>query len=231
MESNSGSLVGSRSSKRGVIRVLVADADPVARFGLKAILTQERDITVLAAETGAEVDTFVANHHWDVIVLDPSLAGHDGPNSLELLRDIKRKHSKLPVLVLSGDAKESVALRALRAGVAGYISKRATPKELVGAVRQLAEGRRYMNRATAEELLDVLGNDSEWTVQQRLSDREYQVLCLLGSGKSVRQIAYDLRRSVRTISTHRARILEKLKMQTDAQLVHYVLQQRLVEPR
>ena len=160
MESNSGSLVGSRSSKRGVIRVLVADADPVARFGLKAILTQERDITVLAAETGAEVDTFVANHHWDVIVLDPSLAGHDGPNSLELLRDIKRKHSKLPVLVLSGDAKESVALRALRAGVAGYISKRATPKELVGAVRQLAEGRRYMNRATAEELLDVLGRCS-----------------------------------------------------------------------
>ena len=88
-----------------------------------------------------------------------------------------------------------------------------------------------MNPAIAEELLDVLGNDSEWTAEHRLSDREYQVLCLLGSGKSVRQIAYDLRRSVRTISTHRARILEKLEMQTDAQLVHYVLQQRLVEPR
>ena len=158
------------------------------------------------------------------------MPGHDGPNSLELLRDIKRKHSKLPVLVLSGDAKESVALRALRAGVAGYISKRATPKELVGAVRQLAEGRRYMNRATAEELLDVLGNDSEWTVQQRLSDREYQVLCLLGSGKSVGQIAQELSRSVKTISTYRARILAKMELQSNAQLVHYVLRRQLAEP-
>jgi len=214
-----------------VIRILVADADPVARLGLEAILTQERDITVLAAESGAEVDTLVSRHHWDVVVLNPSLAGHDGPNSLELLRNIKRKHPRLAVLVFNGDAKDSFALRALRAGAAGYISKRATPTELVGAVRQLAHGRRYMNQATAEELFDVLRKDSEWTAEQRLSDREYQVLCLLGSGKSVRQIAYDLRRSVRTISTHRARILEKLKMQTDAQLVHYVLQQRLVEPR
>jgi DNA-binding NarL/FixJ family response regulator len=214
-----------------MMRVLVADSDPVARLGLKAILTRERGITVLAVETGADVETFVSKHHWDVVVLNSSSPGGDGPNSLKLLKDLTRKHPKLPVLVLSGDAKENVALRVFRAGAAGYISKRATPEELVDAVRQLAEGRRYMHPATAAELLDVLGNDAEWTVQQRLSDREYQVLCLLGSGKSVGQIARELRRSVRTINTHRAQILKKMQMQSDAQLVHYVLQRRLADPR
>jgi len=210
------------------MRVLVADADPVARLGLEAILTQEHDITVVAAQNGAEVEKLVANHHWDVVVLDSNLKARDGATVLELLRGIKRRHHRLPILVLSSDDKENFVLRALRSGAAGYISKRATPTELVRAVRRLGEGRKYMYPAAAEELLAALENGGDWVVR-RLSDREYEILCLLGSGKSVRQIAYELRRSAKTIHTHRARILEKLKMQTDAQLVQYVLHRRLVE--
>lgn len=212
-----------------VMRVLVASAGPVARVGLETILARQPDITVLTAQTRVEVETLVTNHHWDVVVLDANLSGRADPASPALLWEIKRQHPRLPVLVLSSDSEENFALRVLRGGAAGYVNKRATPKELVRAVRRLAEGRRYVNPAVAEELLGVLGNDSEWIVQ-RLSDREYQVLCLLGRGKSVRQAAYELRRSAKTISTHRARILEKLQLKTDAQLVQFVLQRRLVEP-
>jgi two-component system, NarL family, invasion response regulator UvrY len=215
-----------------MIRVLVADAHPVVRFGLAAILSQHGDVTVQAeAATGAEVCRLVAHDRWDVIVLDPTLAGVDGPNGLDLLKEIKHRRPKLPILVLGSHAAEDFAARALRAGAAGYLRKTAGPEELVGAVRQLAEGRKYMSPAVAEELMEVLGNSSQWTVQHRLSDREYQVLCLLGSGKSVREIAHELRLSVKTIATHRVHILNKMQMQTDAQLVHYVLQRRLAEPR
>jgi two-component system invasion response regulator UvrY len=211
-----------------MIRVLVADDHPVVRVGLREILTQQRDIAVLGeAGTGAEVLKLVALKAWDVIVLDVTLPDRSG---LDVLKEIKRERPKLPILILSAYPEEEYAVRALRAGAAGYVTKKASPEELVRAVRRLAQGLRYMSPAAAEELIGALGNGLDQAPHERLSDREYQVLCLLGSGKSVGQIAQELERSVKTISTYRARILEKMEMQSNAQLVHYVLQRRLAEP-
>jgi len=211
-----------------MIRVLVADDHPVVRIGLREILTQQRDIAVLGeAGTGAEVCKLVAQKAWDVIVLDVTLPDRSG---LDVLKEIKRERPKLPILILSAYPEEEYAVRALRAGAAGYVTKKASPEELVRAVRRLAQGLRYMSPAAAEELIGALGNGLDQAPHERLSDREYQVLCLLGSGKSVGQIAQELERSVKTISTYRARILEKMEMQSNAQLVHYVLQRRLAEP-
>lgn len=211
-----------------MIRVLVADDHPVVRVGLREILTQQRDIAVLGeAGTGAEVCKLVAQKAWDVIVLDVTLPDRSG---LDVLKEIKRERPKLPILILSAYPEEEYAVRALRAGAAGYVTKKASPEELVRAVRRLAQGLRYMSPAAAEELIGALGNGLDQAPHERLSDREYQVLCLLGSGKSVGQIAQELERSVKTISTYRARILEKMEMQSNAQLVHYVLQRRLAEP-
>jgi two-component system invasion response regulator UvrY len=213
-----------------MIRVLIADDHPVVRSGLRAILVRQCRIATLGeAGTGAEVRRLVAQKPWDVVVLDVSLPDCSG---LEVVKEIKREHPKLPILILSVHPDEEFAVRALRAGAAGYISKTAAPEELVRAVQRLAQGRRYMSPAAAEELIGALrsGNGSDQALHARLSDREYQVLCLLGSGKSVGRIAEELARSVKTISTYRARILTKMEMRSTAQLVHYVLQQRLAEP-
>lgn len=212
-----------------MIRVLVADDHPVVRTGLRAILARRCNIATLAeASTGAEVRHLVGQKPWDVVVLDTNLPDCAG---LEIVKEIKRLRPNLPTLLLSVHPDEEFAVRALRAGAAGYISKRAAPEELASAVQRLAQGRRYLSPAAAEELIQALGNgDGDRAPHTRLSDREYQVLCLLGSGKSVGQIAGELDRSIKTISTHRARILAKMEMRSTAQLVHYVLQQRLAEP-
>src|SRR5213593_1340989 len=197
-----------------MIRVLVADDHPVVRIGLREILARQRDIAVLGeAGTGAEVCKLVEQKAWDVIVLDVTLPDRSG---LDVLKEIKRERPKLPILILSAYPEEDYAVRALRAGAAGYVTKSASPEELVRAVRRLAQGLRYMSPAAAEELIGELGNGLDQAPHERLSDREYQVLCLLGSGKSVGRIAQELERSVKTISTYRARILEKMDMQSNA---------------
>ena len=213
-----------------MIRVLVADDRPVVRTGLREILVRRGDITMLGeAGTSAEVRQLVAQKPWDVVVLDLSLPDLSG---LELVKELKRARPRLPILILGVYPEEEFAVRAIRAGAAGYISKGATPEELVRAVLRLAQGGRYVSPAAAEELIVALGNDNEsdHAPHERLSDREYQVLCLLGSGKSVGEIARELGRSVKTVSTYRARILDKMGMRGNAQLVHYVLQRRLTEP-
>ena len=213
-----------------MIRVLVADDHPVIRAGLREILVRRCNIAMLGeAGTGVEVRQLVAQKPWDVVVLDVSLPDCSG---LEMVKEIKRERPKLPVLILGVYPEKEFAVRALRAGAAGYISRKAAPEELVNAVLRLAQGRRYMSPAAADELIAALsnGHGSDQAPHERLSDREYQVLCLVGSGKSVGQIAQELGRSVKTISTYRARILAKMEMQGNAQLVHYVLQRRLAEP-
>jgi two-component system, NarL family, invasion response regulator UvrY len=211
------------------IRVLVADDHPVVRAGLRAILARRCNIATLGeAGTGAEVRLLVAQKPWDVVVLDTNLPDCAG---LEMVKEIKCLRPNLPTLILSVHPDEEFAVRALRAGASGYISKRAAPEELARAVQRLSQGRRYVSAVAAEELIRTLGNgNGDGAPHTRLSNREYQVLCLLGSGKSVGQIAEELARSVKTISTYRARILGKMEMRSTAQLVHYALQQRLAEP-
>jgi len=210
-----------------MIRVLVADDHPVVRAGLRAILARRCNVATLGeAGTGSEVRLLVAQKPWDVVVLDMNLPDCAG---LEMVKEIKRLRPNLPTLIFGGHPDEEFAVRALRAGAAGYISKRAAPEDLASAVQRLSQGRRYMSPAVADELIRTLGN-GDGAPHTRLSDREYQVLCLLGSGKSVGQIAEELARSVKTVSTYRARILGKMEMQSTAQLVHYALQQRLADP-
>jgi len=213
-----------------MIRVLIADDHPIVRAGLRFVLARRCNITALGeAGTGAEVRRLVAQKPWDVVVLDVNLPDCNG---LDMVKEIKRLRPNLPILILSVHPDEEFAVRALRAGAAGYSSKRAAPEELAKAVQRLAQGRQYLSPAVAEELVAALrhGDATGQAPHVRLSDREYQVLCLFGSGKSVGQIAEALALSVKTVSTYRARILLKMDMRSTAQLVHYVLKQRLAEP-
>jgi len=203
------------------IRVLVIDEYPIVRAGLRKIFERERDIVVTGETgTGAEVRGLVAQKSSDVVVLDLNL---HNPSGLEVLKEIKREHPGLPVLVVSEHREGQLAVHAFRAGAAGYITRKAPPEEWVEAVRQLIQGRRYVSPAVAEELIGALGDELAPAPHLRLSKREYQVLRLIGGGTSVSQIAKDMRLSVKTISTYRARILEKMGMRSNAELVRYVL--------
>lgn len=211
-----------------MIRVLVIDEYPVVRAGLREIFARQGDMAVMGeAGTGAVVRRLVAEKSWDVVVLDLNLPDRSG---LEVLKEIKREHPELPVLALSEHHEDQLAVRAFRAGAAGYLTKTAAPDEWVDVVRQLCQGRRYVSPAVAEELIGALSEEPDRVPHQRLSGREYQVLRLLGSGKSVSQIAKDMRLSRKTISTYRARTLEKMGMRSNTQLVQYVLRY-LTEPR
>jgi DNA-binding NarL/FixJ family response regulator len=209
-----------------MIRVLIADDHPIVRRGLLQIVADQPDMTV-AADTGdgREALQLADSTPLDVIVLDMSMPGLSG---LEVLNELKRRHPRLPVLVLSGHQEGELALRLLKAGAAGYLNKEVAPEELAGAIRRVAGGKRYVSAALGELLADSL-QKGEDPPQAALSDREYQVLRLIASGKTVSEIASEIALSVKTVSTYRARILEKMKMRTNAELVSYAIRNHLVD--
>jgi two-component system invasion response regulator UvrY len=209
-----------------MIRVLIADDHPIVRRGLLQIVADQPDMTVVA-ETGdgREALRLAANHPLDVIVLDMSMPGLSG---LEVLNQLKRVHPRVPVLILSAHPEGELALRLIKAGAAGYLNKEIAPEELAGAIRRVAGGRKYVSPALAELLADSL-QGGEGPPEASLSDREYQVLRLIACGKTVSEIAGEIALSVQTISTYRARILEKMNMRTNAELVHYCIRNHLVD--
>jgi len=210
-----------------MIRVLVADDHAIVRRGLKQILTAEPDMSVVGeARDGVEALEFARKHVCDVVVLDVSMPG---PSGLEVLKDLKRERPKLPVLVLSIHPEDQLAIRVLKAGGAGYMTKETAPEELVKAVRRVVAGGRYVSARLAEKMALALQSDSDKPRHETLSDREYEVMCLIASGKSVSEIAAQLSLSVKTISTYRSRILEKMDLPNNAALTHYAIQNRLVE--
>jgi DNA-binding NarL/FixJ family response regulator len=210
-----------------MIRVLVADDHAIVRRGLKQILTAEPDMSVVGeARDGVEALEFARKHACDVVVLDVSMPG---PSGLEVLKDLKRERPKLPVLVLSIHPEDQLAIRVLKAGGAGYMTKETAPEELVKAVRRVVAGGRYVSARLAEKMAMALESDSDKPRHETLSDREYEVMCLIASGKSVSEIAARLSLSVKTISTYRSRILEKMDLPNNAALTHYAIQNRLVE--
>jgi two-component system, NarL family, invasion response regulator UvrY len=210
-----------------MIRVLVADDHAIVRRGLKQILTAEPDMSVVGeARDGNEALEFTRRHACDVVVLDVSMPG---PSGLEVLKDLKRERPKLPVLVLSIHPEDQLAIRVLKAGGAGYMTKETVPEELVKAVRRVVAGGRYVSSRLAEKMAIALQTDSDQPRHETLSDREYEVMCLIASGKSVSEIAAQLALSVKTISTYRSRILEKMELPNNAALTHYAIQNRLVE--
>ncbi len=207
-------------------RVLVADDHPIVRQGLKQILAETADILVAdEAGDGLTVLDLVAKNSYDVVLLDISMPRAGG---LDILKELKALRPKLPVLVLSMHPEEQYAVRALKLGASGYLTKGSAPDELVAAIRRVSQGRKYVTSSLAEKLADQLETDGERPLHERLSVREYQIMCLLASGKTVSEIAADLSLSVKTISTYRSRILEKMHLANNAQLIHYAISNGLV---
>lgn len=206
---------------------MIADDHAVVRSGLKQILAETSDIVVAGEATnGREVLEKLEKHHWDVLVLDITMPGRSG---LEILKDIKRLKPELPVLVLSMHAEEQFATRTLKAGASGYLNKESAPEELVKAIRKVCAGGKYVSATQAERMVGELTGDADKLPHELLSDREYEILCLIASGKTPTQIARELSLSVKTVSTYRARILEKMNLTTSAQLTHYAIKGGLVE--
>lgn len=163
---------------------------------------------------------------YDVVILDITMPGRNG---LDVLRDLKRERPRLPVLVLSMHSEDQFAIRTLKAGASGYMTKESAPDELVKAIRKVHAGGRYVSPALAERMAFALEGPSDSLPHERLSDREYQVLCMIASGKSVTQIADEISLSVKTISTYRSRILAKMGMKTNAELTRYAIRNQLVD--
>lgn len=208
-----------------MIRVLVADDHAVVRKGLVQILDGTMGIEVAAeAASGDEVLERARGDAFDAVVLDLDLGTSSG---MEVLRTLHAEYPNLPVLILSVHPEEQYAVRLLRAGASGYLNKESAPELLVEAVRRITDGHRYVSATVAEELLDLIDSDSDGAPHERLSDREFQVLRLLAAGKTVSEIAEMLSLSVKTVSTYRSRVLDKMHMSNNAELTRYAIKNGL----
>ena len=210
-----------------MIRVFITDDHAIVRQGLKQILADTRDIAFAGeADTGAAALQGVKTTACDVLLLDISLPDRNG---IEVLKQIKREHPKLPVLMLSMHMEREFAIRALKAGAAGYLTKQSAPMQLVAAIRHVSAGRKYLTPSIAEEVANALSGKDEQSPHETLSDREYQTLCLIASGKSLSDIASELVISPKTVSVYRARVLEKLSLKNNADIARYAIRNQLVE--
>jgi len=209
-----------------MVKILIADDHPVVRQGIKQILAETRDLVVAdEAASGQEVMKKLMKNDYDVILLDISMPERNG---LDILRELKNKKPKQAVLILSIYPEDQYAVRVLKLGAAGYLTKESVPEELISAIRKVAQGRKYISATLAEKLAIDLEINAEKPLHENLSDREYQVLCMLASGKRLKDIGDDLNLSIKTISTYRTRILEKMKMGNNAEIIRYALQNNLV---
>jgi len=209
-----------------MIKILIADDHTLVRKGLKQILLDTEDIErVDEARDGKQTINKVSRKKYDLVLLDISLPGRSG---IDVLKQLKCSKPELPVLILSMHPEEQYAVRSLRAGASGYLTKESAPDELIDAIRKVAGGGKYITSSLAEKLAGEIGPDAEKPLHEILSDREYQVMCLIASGKTVKDVAEALNLSVKTISTHRARILRKMRMENNAQLTHYAIKNNLV---
>jgi two-component system, NarL family, invasion response regulator UvrY len=210
-----------------MIRLLIADDHAIFREGLKHILAECPDVKIAdEARNGNEVLDKIWNAKYDMVLLDISMPGMSG---IEVLKQLRIERPKLPVLVLSMHPEEQYAIRVLRAGASGYLTKESAPDELITAIRKISQGGKYITSSLAERLAVEMDIDSEKPLHELLSDREYQVLRVIAAGKTIKQIAEDLSLSIKTVSTYRGRIMEKMKMKTNAELIHYAIKHQLLD--
>jgi len=209
------------------MKILITDDHAVVRHGLKQLLAEEFKKAVFGeAATAMEALDHVWKENWDVVVLDLSMPGYGG---LEALKEIKKFRPKLPVIILSMHPEDQFAMRLLKAGAAGYMTKETAPKALVGAIRKVVAGGRYISQTLAEKMASMLAVDVDTPPHERLSDREFLVMRLIAAGKPVSVIAKELALSVKTISTYSARAREKMGMTTNSELTHYAIQHHLID--
>ncbi|MCX7717541.1 MAG: response regulator transcription factor [Candidatus Sumerlaeaceae bacterium] len=210
-----------------MIRVLIADDHPLIRRGLRDLLeAAERMQVVAEASNAAQAMELVRRDCPDIVIMDITMPGRTG---LDALRDIKREFPQLPVLMLSIHPEDQYAIRAIKAGAAGYLTKESAPEELVNAIEKVIAGGRYVSAHVAECMAEELGGHAQRQPHELLSDREFEVLCLIAQGLSVTQIAERMSLSVKTVSTYRTRILEKTGLKSTADLIRYALKHHLAE--
>ncbi|MNR96005.1 Response regulator UvrY [compost metagenome] len=212
---------------KNLIKVLIADDHAIVREGLKQILADTKDIVVAGhAENGIEAIKLSREGACQVLLLDISMPDRSG---IEVLKQVKKESPKIAVLMLSMHREDQYAIRSLKAGASGYLNKQSAPAELVNAIRQVAAGRKYISAALAQELANQISDDHETPLHETLSDREYQTLTMIASGKTVSDIANELVLSVKTISMYRSRLLQKMKLRHNAELTHYAIKNHLVD--
>lgn len=210
-----------------VIKILIVDDHAIVREGLKQILADTKDIVVSGyAETGFDGIKLARRGDCNVVLLDISLPDRSG---IEVLKQLRKECPNLAVLMLSMHREDQYAIRSLKAGAAGYLNKQSAPDDLVNAIRLVASGKKYVSPALAQELANQIGEERNVPLHETLSDREYQTLTLIASGKSVSEIAAELTLSVKTISMYRSRLLQKMKLKHNAELTHYAIRNRLVD--
>lgn len=208
-------------------RLLIVDDHPLVRRGIVEVLAEAFPGGQIAeASDGAEALRAVSDEAWDLVVLDLSLPGRTG---LDVLKDIRSAHPRLPVLILSTYPEQQFATRVLRAGASGYLNKGSSPEVLLSAVRKVLGGGRFVSTSLGESLAADLGRDFSRALHECLSDREYDVMLRIGSGMTVGEIAEEIHLSVKTVSTYRARILEKMQMRNNAELTQYCIREKLVD--
>ncbi|HMN50024.1 MAG TPA: response regulator transcription factor [Ignavibacteriaceae bacterium] len=209
------------------IKILIADDHAIVREGLKQIVAEEKDMQVTGEAANAfELMELLKSKEWSIVVLDINMPGKSG---LEALKDIKQIYPHLPVLILSMFSEDQYGLRAIKAGASGYLKKVSAPTELVTAIRKIVSGRKYINQQLAEKLADNLGTTEKETLHEKLSDREYQIMCNIALGKSAEEIAEELSISINTVYSYRNRILEKMSMKSNVELTQYAVQNKLIE--
>ena len=215
-----------KASTEKIIKIIIADDHPLFRRGLKHALEETPDIEVIGeASNGDSLLSMIKTDNLDMVLLDISMPGKSG---LDLLKQLKSEYSKLPILILSVYPEEQYAVRFIKAGASGYLTKESAAEKLAEAIRKIAAGGKYASTAIIEKLAFDF-SDSEKPLHETLSDREYQVFGMIAIGKSLTEIGVDLSLSVKTISTHRTRILEKMKMKKNAELIHYAITRNLLE--
>ena len=213
------------SGARG-IRVLIADDHAIVREGLKQIIGDSALITVAGeAENAQQAIQKVREGGFDVLLLDISMPDRNG---IDVLKQVKKELPSLPVLMLTMHREDQYAIRAMKAGASGYLTKQSAPSELVNALQLVASGRKYITPSLAEEMANLMGDDPAKPLHETLSDREFQTLIMIASGKTVTEIAVELSLSVKTISMYRARLLQKMRLRHNAELTHYAMRHKLV---
>lgn len=210
-----------------MIKVEIVDDHSIVRAGLKKILKEESDIEVVGEADGhIKLFEFLKKQEPDIVLLDISMPGKSG---LEIVKELKHLYPRVKILMLSMHPEDRFSVRAIKAGASGYVTKEAAADELVKAIRQIYSGRKFITMTLAEKLVDSFEADDDKLPHERLSDREFQILCLIASGKKAKEIAAELFLSPATIATYRARILEKMQMRSNVELSNYVFRHNLIE--